>query len=207
MTGGPGGGRRLIECWTVTAHGPYMAVAGGFRLAFWSEQAEHHGPRLDRALARYTRDADTRPAVFPAAAIAAFAYFLVRPTPRQDGPEHGMAYDVQRFNELAKQMSAYAHYTQTGHLQLAAARARRRERARRLAEQVNTQLGLRFRVGAGDALAGRLRLASELLDSDHPAHRVAGRKIYAQAKRTERLAKRDERLRAGQLSKAHRSQG
>ena len=32
-------------------------------------------------------------------------------TPRQDGPEHGMAYDVQRFNELTKQMSAYAHYS------------------------------------------------------------------------------------------------
>jgi hypothetical protein len=27
---------RLIEAWTVAAHGPYMAVAGGFRLAFWS---------------------------------------------------------------------------------------------------------------------------------------------------------------------------
>ena len=112
-----------------------MAVAGGFRLAFWSEQAEHHGPRLERALARYARYVDARPAGFPAGAIAAFARFLADHTPRQDGPEHGMAYDVQRFNELTKQMSAYAHYARDGHLQLAAARARRRDRARQLAEQ------------------------------------------------------------------------
>jgi hypothetical protein len=105
-----------------------------------------------------------------------------------------MAYDVQRFNELTKQMSAYAHYARGGHLQLAAARARR---ARQVAEQVNSQLQLRFRA-AGAGLAGRLRLASELLDSDYPAHRAAGRKLYAQAKRTERLAERDERLRADQ---------
>ena len=188
---------RLIEAWTVAAHGPYMAVAGGFRLAFWSEEAEHHGPRLERALARYARYVDARPVGFPAGAIAAFARFLADHTPRQDGPEHGMAYDVQRFNELTKQMSAYAHYARDGHLQLAAARARRRDRARQLAEHVNSQLQLRFRaVGAG--LAGRLRLASELLDSDYPAHRAAGRKLYGQAKRTERLAERDERLRAGQ---------
>ena len=77
---------RLIEAWTVAAHGPYMAVAGGFRLAFWSEDARHHGPRLDRALARYARYADARPAGFPAAPVAAFARFLAEHTPRQDGP-------------------------------------------------------------------------------------------------------------------------
>ena len=108
-----------------------------------------------------------------------------------------MAYDVQRFNELTKQMSAYAHYARDGHLQLAAARARRRDRARQLAEQVNSQLQLHFRAGAG-GLTGRLRIASELLDSDYPAHQAAGRKLYGQARRTERLAERDERLRAGQ---------
>ena len=188
---------RLIEAWTVAAHGPYMAIAGGFRLAFWSEEAKHHGPRLERALARYARYVDTRPVGFPAGAIAAFARFLADHTPRQDGPEHGMAYDVQRFNELTKQMSAYAHYARDRHLQLAAARARRRDRARQLAEQLNSQLQLRFRA-AGAGLAGRLRLASELLDSDYPADRAAGRKLYGQAKRTERLAERDERLRAEQ---------
>jgi hypothetical protein len=188
---------RLIEAWTVAAHGSYMAVAGGFRLAFWSEHAAHHGPRLDRALARYARYADARPAGFPAAAVAAFARFLAEHTPRQNGPEHGMAYDVQRFNELTKQMSAYAHYTRNGHLQLAAARARRRERARQLAEQLNGRLRLRFRTGDDDP-AGRLRVASELLDSPHPAHQDAGRQAYADAKRTERLAERDQRLRTGQ---------
>jgi len=188
---------RLIEAWTVAAHGPYMAVAGGFRLAFWSEEAVHHGSRLDRALARYARYVDARPAGFPAAPIAGFARLLAEHTPRQDGPEHGMAYDVQRFNELTKQMSAYAHYARGGHLQLAAARARRRERARQLAEQLNSQLRLRFRTGA-DGPGGRLRLASELLDSDYPAHRAAGKAIYGAAKRAERLVERDERLRAGQ---------
>ena len=188
---------RLIEAWTVAAHGPYMAVAGGFRLAFWSEDARHHGPRLDRALARYARYADARPAGFPAAPIAGFARLLAEHTPRQNGPEHGMAYDVQRFNELTKQMSAYAHYTRGGHLQLAAARARRRDRARQLAEQLNSQLRLRFRTGA-DGPGGRLRLASDLLDSDYAAHQAAGKAIYAAAKQAERLVERDERLRAGQ---------
>jgi hypothetical protein len=108
-----------------------------------------------------------------------------------------MAYDVQRFNELTKQMSAYAHYTRDGHLQLAAARARRRARTRQLAEQLNSRLRLRFRTGDDDP-AGRLRVASELLDSPHPTHQDAGRQLYADAKRTERLAERDQRLRTGQ---------
>jgi hypothetical protein len=108
-----------------------------------------------------------------------------------------MAYDVRRFNELTKQMSAYARYTRNGHLQLAAARAQRRDRARQLAEQLNSQLRLRFRTADGSS-GGRLRVASELLDSPHPAHQDAGRQLYADAKRTERLAQRDERLRTGQ---------
>jgi hypothetical protein len=108
-----------------------------------------------------------------------------------------MAYDVQRFNELTKQMSAYAHYTRDRHLQLAASRALRRERALKLAEQLNNQLRLRFRTG-DDGAGGRLRAASELLDSDYPAHQAAGRKLYADAERAERLAERNQRLRAGQ---------
>ena len=108
-----------------------------------------------------------------------------------------MAYYVQRFNELTKHMSAYAHYTRGGHLQLAAARARRRERTRQLAEQLNGRLRLRFRAGDDDP-PGRLRVASELLGSPHPAHQAAGKAMYAAAKRTERLVERDQRLRAGQ---------
>jgi hypothetical protein len=187
---------RLIEAWTVAAHGPYMAVAGGFRLAFWSEAARHHGPQLDRALARYARYADARPDGFPAGAVVAFAHFLAEHTPRQDGPEHGMAYDVQRFNELTKQMSAYAHYSRGEHLALAAARAQRRGRARQLAEQINSGLRLRFRTGE-DSPAGRLRVASDLLDSDYPAHQAAGQVMYAATQRARRLAERDQRLRAG----------
>ena len=128
---------RLIEAWTHAAHGPYMALAGGFRLAFWAEERNHHGPRLERALARYERFPQARPPGWPTGGIAAFTRFLALHTRRQEGPEHGMAYDVQRFNELTKQMSAYIHYQRDGHLQLAAARAQRRARARRLAEQLN----------------------------------------------------------------------
>ncbi len=81
--------------------------------------------------------------------------------------------------------------------ELAAARARRRERARQLAEQLNSQLRLRFRTG-DDGPDGRLRVASDLLDSDYPAHQAAGNAMYAAARRAERLVERDERLRTGQ---------
>ena len=103
-----------------------------------------------------------------------------------------MAYDVQRFNELTKQMSAYAHYARDGHLQLAAARARRRDRARQLAEQINSQLRLRFRAGGG-GLAGRLRLASSCSTPTTPPTRPPAASSTAHAKRAERLAERDER--------------
>jgi len=183
---------RLIEAWTIAAHGPYMAVAGGFRLAFWSEHAEHHGPRLERALARYERCAEARPPGWPLGAIAAFATFLATTMPPQDGPEHGMAYDVARFNELTKQMSAYAHVTRTEHAARAGARARRRAALRQLAEQTN--LRLRFRVQG----ASRLQLAGDLLDSEHPAHQAAGRRLYAAAQRDGAWELRDQRVAAGQ---------
>ena len=186
---------RLIEAWTVATHGPYMAVAGGFRLAFWSEQNEHHGPRLERALARYKRYADARPAEWPAGAIAGFATFLAAATPRQEGPEHGMAYDVARFNELTKRMSAYAHYHREDHLDRAQARAARRARVQELAEQLN--LSLAFRIADGSP-GVRLRTARELLDSEHPNHQAAGRAMYAAAIDEQRLAERDQRLLAGE---------
>ena len=172
-----------------------MAVAGGFRLAFWSEQAEHHGPRLQRALARYRRFSDARPAGWPAGPVAALARFLCGHVRRQDGPEHGMAYDTARFNELTKQMSAYAHY-QRGqeHFELAAKRAARRARAHELAEQLNQRL--RFRL-SDYGPAARLQTARQLLDSEHPAHQAAGRTLYASAQRELRLEQRDERLLAG----------
>jgi len=186
---------RLIEAWTIAAHGAHMALAGGFRLAFWSEQAEHHGPRLKRALERYERFSDARPPGWPASAVAALARFLCGHVCRQDGPEHGMAYDVQRFNELTKQTSAYAHY-QRGpeHFELAAKRAARRAHARELAEQLNQRLA--FRLGEHGPTV-RLRTARQLLDSEHPPHQAAGRTMYASAQRQLRLEQRDERLLAG----------
>ena len=175
-----------------------MAVAGGFRLAFWSEEAEHHGPRLERALARYARYADARPAGFPAGAVAAFARFLAEHTPRQDGPEHGMAYDVQRFNELTKQMSAYAHYTRDG--PPAAGRrprapARASAPARRAAQQPAAAAVPHRRRRAGRAAAARLRAARLRLPGPSGGRAASSTR---HAKRTERLAERDERLRAGQ---------
>ena len=106
-----------------------------------------------------------------------------------------MAYDIQRFNELTKQMSAYAHY-QRGqeHFELAAKRAARRAHARELAEQLNQRL--RFRLGEHGPTV-RLRTARQLLDSEHPAHQAAGRTMYAGAQRELRLEQRDERLLAG----------
>jgi hypothetical protein len=83
------------------------------------------------------------------------------------------------------------------HLKLAAARAQRRERARQLAGQLNGRLQLRFRTSNQDP-GGRLRVASELLDSPHPAHQAAGRTLHADTKLAQRLAERDKRLRAGQ---------
>ena len=44
----------------------------------------------------------------------------------------------------------------------------------------------------------RLRVASELLDSDYPAHKAAGAKLYAAAMHEQRLTERDQRLLAGE---------
>ena len=183
---------RLIEAWALAAHGPVMAAAGGTRLALWREDRDHHGARLDRALARYRRHADARPPDWPAAPVAGFARFLAEVVRPLEGPEHGMAYDVQRFNELTKQMSAYAHVARSEHAARAAARARRRAELRALAEQTN--LRLRFRVEG----ASRVQLARDLLDSDHPAHQAAGRRLYAAAEREAAWEQRDQRVAAGE---------
>ena len=183
---------RLIEAWALAAHGPVMAAAGGARLALWREDRDHHGARLDRALARYRRHAAARPPGWPTAPLAAFARFLAEVVRPLEGPEHGMAYDVQRFNELTKQMSAYAHVTRAEHAARAAARARRRAELRALAEQTN--LRLRFRVEG----ASRVQLARDLLDSDHPGHQAAGRRLYAAAEREAAWERCEQRVAASQ---------
>ena len=146
-----------------------MAAAGGARLALWREDRDHHGARLDRALARYRRHAAARPPGWPAAPVAAFARFLAEVVRPLEGPEHGMAYDVQRFNELTKQMSAYAHVTRAEHAARAAARARRRAALRALAEQTN--LRLRFRVRAPPGCSWRATCSTQ---STPPTRRPAG---------------------------------
>ncbi len=181
---------RLIEAWSLAAHGPQMTAAGGLRLAMWREASPRHGARLDCALARYARCSQARPPGFPQSPVPALAHFLQRHTAAADGATRGMAYDVARFNELTKQMSAYAHITQTENAARAGSRARRRA-ARAVAEQTNTRL--RFRL-SGDA---RVRVASELLDSDHPAHHIAGRRLYAALQRAAQAQERSQRVAVG----------
>ena len=65
----------------------------------------------------------------------------------------------------------------------------------RVDEQVNQRLS--FRIGETSP-AVRLRTAGDLLDSDHPAHQLAGRQLYAAAMHEQRLADRDRRLLAGE---------
>ena len=172
-----------------------MAAAGGFRLAFWCEERDHHGARLDRALARYVRYADVRPPRWPETLVAAFARFLVEHTPAQEGPERGMAYDVQRFNELTKQMSAYAHYTRAEHLELAAGAP--------AGASSSTSWPPRSTSGcaSGPPTCGPqalVRRASGLLDSEHPNHQAAGRIAVRAGDARQQLAERDRRLLASQ---------
>jgi len=63
---------------------------------------------------------------------------------------------------------------------------------RQLAEQTN--LRLRFRVQG----ASRLQLARELLDSEHPTHQAAGRRLYTAAQRDGAWRLRDQRIAARQ---------
>ena len=55
-----------------------------------------------------------------------------------------MAHDVAPFNELTKQMSAYAHYLREDHLDHAQMRAARRQRTRAVAEQIHQRLSIRI---------------------------------------------------------------
>ena len=175
-----------------------MAVAGGFRLAFWSEDAATSRtaarpgarplhPIRGRAPGRLPRRAGRGVRAVPGRAHA---------TPERARARDGLRRAALQRADQADERLRPLH-PRRGTSSCAAARARRREHARQLAEQLNSQLRLRFRTGDDDP-AGRLRVASELLDSDHPAHQAAGNTIYAAAKRAERLVERDERLRAGQ---------
>jgi hypothetical protein len=186
---------RLLEAWAVAAHGPQMACAGAFRLAFFSERRANHGPRLDRALARYQRHADSaRPAGWPRSPIAALARWIGETVRRQDGPEHGIAIDIARFDRFTKQMAAYAHYQRPEHLARAARRAQRRRQLQDLADQVNLRLSFRT---AEASPAARLKTAAQLLDSTHPNHKRMGATLYAKAQHELRLEQRDRQLLTG----------
>jgi hypothetical protein len=183
----------ILEAWAVAAHGEQMTVAGGLRLAFYAERHANHGPRLDRALARYDHHAPTaRPEGWPRSPIAALTRWIACEVPRQDGPEHGIALDIARFDRFTKQMAAYAHYQHPEHLAHAERRARRRAELHALAATINERLPFRTTVPASSA--ARLKVARVLLDSPHPAHTHAGSTLYAHTQTEQRLAERDQRL-------------
>ena len=186
---------RLIEAWTIAAHGPHMALAGGFRLAFWSEQAEHHGPRLERALARYERFSDARPPGWPASPVAALARFLcgARAPPGRARARDGLRRTaVQRADQADVGLRALPARPRALR---AGGQTRRpprpRPRAGRAAQPAAALPPRRARPGgaaADRAAAAGLRA---------PGHQAAGRTLYASAQRELRLEQRDERLLAG----------
>jgi hypothetical protein len=182
----------LIELWTHTAHGPELAAGGGFRLAFWSETRQHHGPRLDRALRRYQRSERGRPYDWPANPVAAFARFICDHVDRQPRPTQGLAYDIARFNEWTKQQSAYAHYQRPEHLRHSAVRAKRRHRAQLALETVHQQL-----AGADLSPAADIKSARQLLNSPTQTDQELGRRLYARTQRAADLQQRDELLADG----------
>ena len=153
---------RLLEAWANAAHGPELTAAGGFRLAFYSEA--RHGARLDRALNRYARHAATAaPAGWPAAPIAGLTRWIRQEVRQQDGPDHGFAVDIQRFGAFTKDMAAYGHYREPGHLQRAARRAHKRQELTSLARDDQRTLQLPHRQehrrqAANRSRATRLRL-------------------------------------------------
>ena len=175
-----------------SAHGPRRR----FRLAFWSEQAEHHGPRLQRAL-------DALPAVLrraPAGVAgeprrgARTVPVRARAPPGRPRARDGL--DIARFNELTKQMSAYAHY-QRGqeHLELTAKRAARRAPGTRARRATQPAAALPPRRARARSAAADRTAAAGLRAPGTP-----GRRAHAvrQCRNEQlRLEQRDERLLAG----------
>ena len=104
-----------------------------------------------------------------------------------------MAYDVQRFNELTKQMSAYAHVTRVrarrpgGGAGPAPSRA---ARARRADQPAAARSGWRARRGCS--------WRATCSTASTPAHQAAGRRLYAAAEREAAWQQREQRVAAGQ---------
>jgi hypothetical protein len=180
---------RLLEAWAVRAHGPQMAAAGGFRLAFFNE--ERHGSRLNRALKRYGRHSQLgAPAGWPTAPIAGFATWIAAETRAQDGATHGIAADIARFDAFTKDLAAYAQEQDPDRRRRAEQRAIRRQQRQALAEQVNQRLS--FRIPSSDE--ARLKIARELLDSDYEPSRRQGAHLLARLNREQQLERRDQAL-------------
>lgn len=185
----------LAELFVSSTYEPETAaLPGGFRLAFLSNDREQ---AMLAAAARVYRRASAGQALppgFPENPVAGFAHWLVHHAkPQDNGPERGIAADLDDFATMCRQARAYAKWTHAEHRQRAARRAGRRRELAALAAQVNKRLSFRLELGP-DA---KLKRASELLDSEHPAHQAVGRALYHAASTEQRLADRDRALISG----------
>ncbi|MGA2924418.1 MAG: hypothetical protein ABSG43_00275 [Solirubrobacteraceae bacterium] len=172
---------RLTEAWATIAWGAEYAAAGAAsRLAMW--QPARHGDRLQRAIRRYERHAEHRPAGWPASGVGALIGLCRRRHPEPGSQPRCLAYDLKAFDRFTKQLAAHARTQNLDDwTQQAAARARQRATAAaRAAGDVNRRLPER----------AWLRPAAELVPLPYPSP-GADRKAR-------RLADRDRRLLAGQ---------
>jgi hypothetical protein len=173
---------RLQETWTAIAWGVEYAAAGAAsRLAMWPPSGPH-GDRLARALHRYERHADVRPAGWPASGVGALVRYL-----RHQHSEPGirprcLSYDVKAFDRWTKQLAAHARVRDLdAWTDRARARAQRRaSRALQAAGEINERL----------PESAWLKPAGEFVPLPFPA---AG-----PVRKQRRLADRDRRLLAGQ---------
>jgi hypothetical protein len=179
----------------ITYEPSLAALPAGFRLAFLNNDRER--ATLANAARCYARAAaaGVLPQGFPANPVAGLAHWLIQHTRRQtDGPQRGLAADLEHFARFTRQARAYAKWTRANHAHHAAARARRRQDVAMVAAQINHKLAFRLQLGA-DA---KLKRARDLLDSDYPAHQAAGRALYAAVDGEQRPAARDAALITGQ---------
>jgi hypothetical protein len=188
----------FAELFVAITYEPWIAaLPAGFRLAFLNNDRER--ATLTDATRRYARAAaaGALPHGLPANPVAGLAHWLIHHTRRQiDGPQRGLAADLEHFARFTRQARAYAKWTRANHAHYAAARARRRQDVAMLAAQINHKLAFRLQLGA-DA---KLKRARDLLDSEYPAHQAAGRALYAAVDGEQRLADRDAALITGQHS-------
>ena len=159
-----------------------------FRLGFVSRQRDNAALAGACAAYRRARAGDALPAGFPVNPVAGFTYWLIHHARRQEGPSHGLAAELSRFDAFARAACRYEKASHPDYLSRGAEKAARRQVIAQLAETVNRRLGFRRDAGAA------LRAAQQLLASDYAPHQAAGRRLLAAEERRDRLAERDQRF-------------